>query len=171
MYRIFTGLIFVIVAGTHQSALAAPSAAFGCDTAAGRFSLFELPMVGQHVRVSGIMASPLVRKDERWSPKGSMYLTGGGVGSGFSITRRPGSPWWLTLRVDGKESEPVASLSKFDPTPFVLDVNAATGGVDLTFAGTSYHAAGTPFQNQMLQVSCSTGEFDFTDLKWEILAD
>jgi hypothetical protein len=148
----------------------AATAKFDCDTAAQRFSEVTLPVAGQHVRVSGAIASQMIRKDDRWAPKLSLYLDNGErQWGGFSVIKLPDQPWAVTLRYNGTESEPVASLNRLDPTPFTLDVNASTGTVDLTLGPNRYHASGNSFAAQELTLSCSTGNFLFSQLSWEVL--
>jgi hypothetical protein len=148
----------------------AATAKFDCDTAAKRFSTVSLPIAGQHLRVSGLVSSELIRNDDRWAPKLSLYLAGSGQQfGGFSISKQPGQPWAVALRYSGKESAPVATLSRFDPIPFTLDVNATSGTVDLTLGSNNYHGSGTAFHAEHLALSCSTGNFMFDELSWEAL--
>ena len=74
------------------------------------------------------------------------------------------------LRYSGTESAPVATLNRFDPIPFTLEVNASSGGVDLILGSAKYHGLGTPFQAEQLTLSCSTGNFLFDQLSWDVLS-
>jgi hypothetical protein len=148
----------------------AATAKFDCDTAAERFSTVSLPIAGQHLRVSGLISSQLIRNDDRWAPKLSLYVAGSGQQfGGFSISKQPDQPWAVSLRYSGKESAPVATLGRFDPIPFTLDVNASSGTVDLSLGSNKYHGSGTSFQAEQLTLSCSTGNFMFDRLSWDVL--
>ena len=153
--------------------IAAPTAAatakFDCDTAAKRYSQVELPIAAQHVRVSGLVSSNLIRDDDRWAPKLSLYLAGADRQfGGFSISKQPNQAWALALRYSGTET-PVAALERLDPLPFTLDVNASTGTVDLSLGHDHYHGSGNPFHAETLTLSCSTGNFLFDQLSWDVL--
>jgi len=132
--------------------------------------MVSLPIAGQHLHVSGLMSSELARDDDRWAPKLSLYLDGpGNQFAGFSITKQSNQPWAVTLRYSGTESAPVGTLDRFDPTPFALDVNASTGAVDLSLGPSHYHGSGSSFQAAQLMLSCSTGNFVFDQISWEVL--
>lgn len=148
------------------------TAKFDCDTAAKRLSEVTLPITGQHLRISGQVSSQMIRNDDRWAPKLSLYLAGSGQQfGGFSIVKQPDQPWAVTLRYSGKESAPVGTLSRLDPIPFILDVNASSGTVDLTLGSNVYHGSGTSFRAEHLTLSCSTGNFMFDQLSWDVSTD
>lgn len=148
----------------------AATAKFDCDTAAKRFSQMSLPVSGQHIRISGSVSASMTRADDQWVPKVSLYVAGVGQQyAGFSISEQPNQPWDVELRYTGKESTPVTTLERFDPIPFTLDVNASTGTVDLTLGSTKYQGSGSAFQAQQLVLSCSTGNFVFDQLSWDVL--
>jgi hypothetical protein len=148
----------------------AATAKFDCDTAAKRFSQVDLPISVSHFRISGLVSSTLLRKNDEWAPKVSIYLSDGGEQlGGFSIFKQPAQPWTVVLRYDGKESNPVATVAELSPIPFTLDVNASSGAVDLTFGANQYHRSGAAFAAQQLTLSCSSGNFLFDQLSWEAL--
>jgi hypothetical protein len=148
----------------------AATAKFDCDTAAKRFSQMSLPIAGEHVRIGGIISAPMIRDDDEWIPKLSLDVTGDGQQhGGFSISKQPNQSWNVELTFSGKESTPVATLARFEPIPFTLDVNSSTGTVDLTLGSKQFHGSGSAFQAQHLMLSCSTGNFVFDQLSWDVL--
>jgi hypothetical protein len=148
----------------------AATAKFECDTGSSRYSIVSLPVAGQHVRVSGAVSSELARQDGDWIPKLSLFVGDPQKqAAGFTVAKQPGQQWEVALAYSPEGSAVVATMARLGPTPFILDVNASAGTLDLTLGQNHHHASGHPFSPQQLTLACSTGEFLFDQLTWDVL--
>lgn len=152
-------------------AAAAAPISYDCDTAAGSFSVIEQVQAGPTYHLRGTITPRTWRSDRRWAP--SVRIGFGTADDSrrawITLTRqpdRPGADAGMEV-ADGGEPGTIAlgNVGLNQPIAFDLALSASgDGAVTLGTEHRSFHF--NPGPNAKMSVTCSTGEFLFSDLDW-----
>jgi hypothetical protein len=148
-----------------------PTYGFECDTPPGHYSYWTHSISSSHMTVAGTVTVNEKREDPKWNPT---------IGVLLYPLNEPGRPFglqifelnaqkdvlFLRLTVPGSDDEaPFAMIpSDTKSIPFRLSI-AADGTLEVTAAGKSTSRKLEGFRPKRLQLSCSTGDFEFLDIK------
>lgn len=165
-------LLVALLAGSASTPCApAPETYyFDCDVPAAKSSEWNRTLTARAVRVSGTVQLIERREDKRWWPVASVFLIGDNesawVGLQVYVDRQTPNELQLSLRdrSASKERTPFASLPWQDrPIPFTLSLSES-GELRVSAGGQSQSVQVGAFEVRKLALSCSTGQFKFTDV-------
>ena len=161
---------------------------FDCDTAASHFSELVIPAPTGAFKVSGELQINQIPAFDKWSPTANLRIaeapTAPGAPSawsaGFKLSAIPAKmidskvtddklaiqflEWGQTVGGDEKDNKPFGFAKMGEELPFTLAYDGAH--VTINIGGKSTELALTT-SNPVVKISCSTGEFLFTNLKIE----
>jgi hypothetical protein len=162
----------LLLAGFLPSiALAASPLEYDCDTASGSFSELKQPgIAGKPVAVRGTVQARQLRADGRWMPVAAASVKsddGDIVMLRITAVEHDKGPLRLQLltRKNGNNNEQVLASTPIDQAvPFSIVPSA--NGVAVTLGSERRQVAFAQDKPSATSVSCSTGEFLFTDLRF-----
>lgn len=144
---------------------------FECDTPAGHFSYWKRSVSGSEIEISGNVTVNDMLKDKKWSPAANVFLAQRGGDRTtqfgirlFGIMKTPDLVFLELLKVGGRDMigfGPIPRTSK--PVPFTLKLDT-TGVLKVTVAGSEASTNLGTFKPNAVELSCSTGDFEFTDV-------
>lgn len=164
-------LTLVLACAAASNVVAAKPAKFDCDTASGSYSEFDFPQSGSNFHISGSVSAKKYRLNDDWYPVANVRLISADKQSfgGIRLQVPEGSgpaELIVQVKVGGKEYGTSAGFfGKDEVASFSLDVvegkmTIRTG--ERAFAGPEIG------QDASIQITCSTGEFLFENLTWEV---
>jgi len=144
--------------------------AFECDTPATHFSYWRRSVSSTAIEISGKVALGVLREDKKWIPVASVILRKGRDRNGrFGIrfyvsAKTPDKVSLELLKVGGHDAIGAGSIPMTKkPIPFSLRLDAS-GLLTATVAGAETSTMLGPFKPENLELSCSTAEFNFSDV-------
>jgi len=165
----------MFISATGLSAVSAraadePRHTFECDTPAGHFAYWERTVSGAEIEVSGKVTVNDLLTDKKWSPTIFVSLKAGSTKKGpfglrvFAVMKTPEYLFLELLKVGGRDPIGLGMIPRTkEPVPFALRLDAS-GLLTVTVAGVDASTPLGDFKPEMLQLSCSTGDFEFTDV-------
>jgi hypothetical protein len=167
-----TAIALMSAAGATCMAAEPPRHTFECDTPAGHFSYWTQTLAGGQVEVTGKVSFNELRADKKWSPIVNVYLRDGkdrsvAYGMRFSALAKVQDFFVAKLLTPGGE-EAIGGLGGVmprtkEPVPFTLRLDAG-GAMTVTVAASEAVAQLGTFKPATVELSCSTGDFEFTDV-------
>jgi hypothetical protein len=159
----------LLLSGTAFAA-DAPRYAFECDTPGGHFSYWKRTVSSGEVEISGKVTVNDLIEDKKWSPGAHVFLRAGKekpVTYGlrvYALLKMPDILFLEILKVGGREKIGLGLIPRTkDPIPFSLSIDSA-GMMKATVAGAEASADLGNFRPEWMELSCSTGDFEFTDV-------
>jgi hypothetical protein len=144
--------------------------AFECDTPAAHFSYWNRSVSSGVIEISGKLTVNALLEDKKWSPGAHVFFRAGKekprtVGLRiYAITKTPDLLFLEMLKMEGSEKIGLGLMPRTkEPIPFTLQIDS-TGLLKATVAGSEASANLGDFKPDSLQLSCSTGDFEFTDV-------
>jgi hypothetical protein len=162
-------LPLILISG---SALAGepPVHQFECDTPPGHYSYWTRSLSSGDISVEGTIAVNELRADKRWHPTVLISFSSNSPGEriGLQIYTLGSGSDELHLRVllPGKDNEELfATISRTEKlVPFTVSLSSS-GTLKVTAAGHEHSAEVKGFTAEKLQLSCSTGDFEFQQIR------
>jgi len=161
---------------TAASSLAAaadpPRYAFECDTPPGHYSYWHRTVTGSEISITGQVTVNELGTDKKWIPVVNVMLSNekDEHSYGIHISAIAKTPDLLILRlrkVDGSDAIGLGFMPRTkDPIPFMLRLDAS-GALTASVGGVEAATALGAFKPSMLELSCSTGDFEFTAVRVE----
>ena len=145
-----------------------PRHAFECDTPAGHFAYWKRSLSATDIEVAGKVTVNELLKDKKWSPVTNIVMVAGNVRYGlhlYGVMKTPDLLFAEMLKVGGHDSlglDGVIPRTK-DAIPFALRLSP-DGTLKVTLAGSEAKTSLGSFKPDLLEISCSTGDFEFTDV-------
>lgn len=145
--------------------------AFECDTPAGHFSYWKRSVSSSEIEISGKVTVNDILKDKKWSPAANVLVTRRvndrteqfGMRL-YAIVKTPDLLFLELLKVGGHEAIGLGMIPRTkDPVPFTLRLDA-TGLMKISLAGAETSTNLGAFKPDFVDLSCSTGDFEFTDV-------
>jgi hypothetical protein len=161
----------LLLAAPSTAANAALPLEYDCDAAAGSFSeLKPVSATGYPVAVRGAVAFVKARMDKDWLPGASASLTsksGEMVMFRVAAAERDKGPLRLQLltKVKGKVSEQEVGTAKLDEV-VRFAIRPAPNAFTVTIGDRSFRVETETANDWSTQVTCTTGEFVYTDLQF-----
>jgi hypothetical protein len=170
VFRSLALLITLAMGLSPEVANAAP-AKFDCDTAAGKYSEFNLPQLGPNYHLSGRLSAKEYRPDRDWFPVANVRFVSADrrIFGGIRL-QIPAGSGRVELVVQSKTGEQprdigVAVLRKGDAAAFSLDV--IDGKMTITVGGQGFPGPDVG-AGAAVNLTCSSGEFLFEDVDWDL---
>jgi hypothetical protein len=144
---------------------------FECDTPAGHFSYWKRSVSGSEIEISGKVTVNELRKDKKWSPAANVFVARRGDDRTsqyglrlYAIMKTPDLVFLELLKVGGRDMIGLGPIPRTDkPVPFSLKLDAA-GTLTVTVAGSEASTNVGTFKPNSVELSCSTGDFEFTNV-------
>jgi len=147
-----------------------PRHAFECDTPAGHFSYWKRTVSAGAIDVSGKIRVNEMLKDKKWSSTAYVSLESEKSVKGrfgfriFGIAKTPEFFFLELQKVGGREAIGIGRIAATkEPIPFTMSLDAA-GFLKVTVAGADASAQLGAFKPETFELSCSTGDYEFTDV-------
>jgi len=166
MNRINLAACLILTAGIC-AASEPPKQDFECDTPGGHFSYWKRTVTGGPIDITCTLTVNELRKDGKWTPTVHVLLKGGDKASFgvhlFTVAKADKMFFIEFMKPGGNEKLGLGFVpSTQDPIPFEIHLDAS-GQVRVSFAGSEASAPAGEFKASELQLSCSTGDFEFKD--------
>lgn len=150
-------------------ALAAEPLQYDCDTAAGAFSELKQPVAGSSFqRVTGKVQVLSGRIDQRWLPAAAIRLDstdGHSIAVQLSAEGRDKGDITANLVAWHKDDSQTQNLGRYDRSEIrSFSISPASAGVTVQFGKEKFDLPFNLATLASVSVTCSTGEFLFTDL-------
>ncbi len=150
------------------------TSSYGCDTASGRFSEFAIPVQASRFTLRGRVKPVLFRSDANYRPTAVIRLQNPQTGTAMAIRLKAvsaeaeGALVTAELWKDGdSETAPIGTLALGKVLDFT--VAYAQGGASRIVIGErNIDVAADLGADFDLKLSCSTGDFVFDRLTWEV---
>jgi len=144
---------------------------FECDTPAGHFSYWKRSVSSGEIEISGNVTVNDLLKDKKWSPTAnvSVFRRKNERNEQFglrlyAVMKTPDLIFVELLKVGGREAVGLGMIPRTkDPLPFTLRLDA-TGLMKVSLAGAESSTNLGAFKPDVIELSCSTGDFEFTDV-------
>lgn len=170
MRRLLTA-VFLATSPAIAAAQTGPMT-YGCDTASGRFSMIEIEMPAAALQVSGKIKPVEFRKDSNWLPMANLRLESidgqqsAAVRLGTDNAKSKQATAFMEGEIDGatRRGEPL-KVDLGAETAFSLKV-LSPNNVVITIGGQSARLPVVLGNRVKLKVSCSTGDFIFSEVVW-----
>ena len=145
-----------------------PRHAFECDTPAGHFSYWKRSLSSSTIEVTGKVTVNELLKDKKWSPAMNIVLFEGKARYGihiYGVMKTPDLLFAQMLKVGGHDDLGLGGIipRTKDAIPFTLSLGS-DGILKATLAGTEATTSLGSFKPDSFEISCSTGDFEFTDV-------
>ena len=157
------------LAGTG-SASEPPRHDFECDTPAGHFSYWNRTVSGPGIDVTGAVTVNELRTDKKWIPVALVSLRGGADEREnfglrlYTLPKVPDNYFLEIVKPSGNEKLGLGLVpSTKDAIPFELHLDGS-GQIRVSLAGLEATTPVGDFKASSLQMSCSTGDFEFKDV-------
>ena len=143
---------------------------FNCDVPPGKFSEWNRAVIAKTAHVSGTIEMIEPRQHERWWPVASVFLESDEprVQVGLQVILDAKSPDEVTiaLRDADPSSRPfVVVTSKWQKVPIAFEITLnSSGRLEISALGKSATVQLDDFEYDSFNLSCSTGEFTFSDI-------
>jgi len=144
---------------------------FECDTPAGHFSYWKRSVSSGEIEITGKVTVNSLLKDKKWSPLASVVFLGGTEKRAqfglrlYSTTKTPDALFPELLKVGGRDAIGMGVLPRNkNPVPFSLRLDT-TGLLKVTVSGSEASTNLGTFKPDAIELSCSTGDFEFTDVQ------
>jgi hypothetical protein len=145
--------------------------AFECDTPAGHFSYWKRSVSSAVLEVSGKVRVNGLLKDKKWSPGANVFVVQRGKDTTaqfglrlYVVMKTPDMLFLELLKIGGREAIGLGLVPRTsDPVPFTLLLDA-TGLLKVSLAGMEGSTNLGAFKPDSIELSCSTGDFEFTDV-------
>jgi hypothetical protein len=122
------------------------------------------------IEITGRVTVNDMLKDKKWSPLASVMLSSGDNRYGirfFGVMKTPELVFLELLKVGGRDPIGLGLIPRTrDPVPFTLRLDAS-GLLKVTVAGSEASTQLAEFRPESLELSCSTGDFEFTEITVE----
>ena len=147
-----------------------PRHAFECDTPAGHFSYWHRSVSTAEIEVTGNVTVNEILQDKKWGPTVLAVFRGSKDHPGqfglhvYAIAKTPETLFVEIRKVGGSDRIGLGILpNKKEPIPFTLRLDAS-GLLKVTVAGSDASTQLGDFKPETFELSCSTGDFEFTDV-------
>jgi hypothetical protein len=147
-----------------------PCHAFECDTPAGHFSYWKRSVSAAAIEIAGNVTANELLKDKKWGPGALVSLKSGKPTKAtyglrvYGVTKTPEFLFLELVKPDGRDQIGLGLIpATKDPIPFTLSLDAS-GHLKVTVAGMDSSAQVGDFKPDTVELSCSTGDFEFTDV-------
>jgi len=144
--------------------------AFECDTPAGHFSYWHRSVSTAEIEVTGNVTVNEILQDKKWGPTVLAVFRGSKDHPGqfglhvYAIAKTPETLFVEIRKVGGSDRIGLGILpNKKEPIPFTLRLDAS-GLLKVTVAGSDASTQLGDFKPETFELSCSTGDFEFTDV-------
>jgi hypothetical protein len=163
--------LFAVLASLATGAHAAdpPSYSYDCDTAAGRYAHWTRTVSGSEITIAGKLRVLELLKHEKWNPVASILLRGTGerpppFGIRLFVSKASSDQFSLELmKVGGRDAIGTGEIPRTKkPIPFTLHLDSS-GTLKVSIAGIESSTTLGTFKPATFELSCSTGDFEFTD--------
>jgi hypothetical protein len=154
---------------TLGAAADTPRYAFECDTPGGHFSYWNRSVSSGEIEISGKITVNELREDKKWSPGAHVYFRGKEKSAAFglriyALLKTPELLFLELRKVEGDEKIGLGFIPRTqDPIPFTLRIDS-TGLLKATVAGSDASASLGTFKPDSMELSCTTGDFEFSDV-------
>ena len=154
-----------------SAAAETPTHAFECDTPAGHFSYWHRSVTAPAIEIAGRITVNDMLKDKKWSPLASVVLRSGQNRFGirfYGVMKTPDMVFLELLKVGGRDRIGLLGFipRTQEPVPFTLRLEAS-GLLKVTVADSEASTQLGEFKPESLELSCSTGDFEFTGVTVE----
>jgi hypothetical protein len=142
---------------------------FECDTLPGHFSFWNRTVTSAPIGITGRLIVNELRKDKKWSPVAQVVLLGGEDGKArfaLHLTSFSKTPEFFFLNLDTPSGKTKLGLGIIPSTEKTVDFSMrldAGGQLEVSLAGNKTSVAVGAFKPAKLELSCSTGDFEFSD--------
>jgi hypothetical protein len=145
---------------------------FECDTPAAHWSDWTRTLTGAVVRASGKITVNEMRSDERWMPAASVMIRGKQEGkaavAGVSLSGSKQKPDRIFISINSpgqSESLNIGTVAS-TTTEFTYEVTLdAKGLLQVSLGDQKSSAQLKDFKPEKFALSCSTGDFEFTETR------
>ena len=139
-------------------------------SAPGAFSYWNRTVSSREIEIAGKITVNELREDKKWSPGAHVYFRGGKEKSAalglriYALLKTPDMLFLELRKVEGSEKIGLGFIPRTqDPIPFTLRIDSS-GLLKATVAGAEATANLGDFKPDSVELSCSTGDFEFTDV-------
>jgi hypothetical protein len=165
-------LAAMMFAATHLGGCAvapvAESYYFDCDTPPAKFSEWNRTLIGEDIKITGVLRFEEPRHDARWLPAATVFLarSDDATSVGFQALVRPNAPDDLQLSLIGSNKDVVfISSVPWKDTPIAFTVTLSKAGLlRVTTNGSSESRIVGHVPVKSASLSCSTGHARFRDV-------
>ena len=170
----FTAALAAIACAGAAAPAAAAGSRFACDTPAGRISEFRIPVEATRFAVTGTIRAAELRMDEKWLPTAVIALKDRTGANRLSISAvapkgETNNAMVAVRQVSGDDdkSSEVGTLAVGNTVGFAITYNQ-NGQSELAIGDQRFTARGNLGAAFDLSISCSTSDFVFENLSWQI---
>ena len=168
--RRLAGALICSLGAPLAASAAEPVHEFDCDTPPGHYSYWTQSLSSGAVEVSGAVTVNELRKHKKWVPVASVMFRGAdgksNAGVSLSALLKVNDMYFVRMKTPAGDTDMglggVIPRTK-DPIPFKVTFDA-TGKLTVSIAGAEATAELGTFRPQILSLSCSTGDFRFTNV-------
>lgn len=150
------------------SAAEPPRQTFECDTPAGHFSYWNRTVSAAKIDITGTLTVNELRKGDKWNPTALVSLDGADEKTGFGVRvyvlpKVDKDTFFLeVLKPGGSDKLGLGVMpATGKPLPFAIHFDA--GQVKVSLGGFDAAVPAGDFKPASIQLSCSTGDFEFKD--------
>jgi hypothetical protein len=152
---------------TTSGAAEPPRQNFECDTPGGHFSYWNRTISASKIDITGSLTVNEVRKDGKWTPTALAAVQSAdkaNFGVRLYVLPKVKDMYFLEIMTpSGNEKLGLGFIpATKDPLPFAVHLDA--GEVKVSVAGLEATSPLGDFKPAGIQLSCSTGDFEFKDV-------
>ena len=145
-----------------------PRQTFECDTPAGHFSYWTRSVSASKIDITGKVTVNELRKDGKWIPTTLMTVQSAdkaNFGVRLSMLPKVKDMYFVEIvKPGGNEKLGLGFIpASSDPIPFAVHIDGS-GQLKVSLAGLDGSASTGDFKPANVQLSCSTGDFEFKDV-------
>lgn len=157
----------LLVLAATSAAAEPPRQNFECDTLGGHFSYWSRTVSASTIDIAGTLTVNELRKDGKWIPTAMAAVQSAekaSVGVRLYTLPKVKDLYFLEImKPGGNEKLGLGFIpATKDPLPFAIHFDA--GQLKVSLAGLDASAAVGDFKPAGIQLSCSTGDFEFKDV-------
>jgi hypothetical protein len=152
----------------NGSAAEPPRQNFECDTLGGHFSYWNRTIAASKIDITGTLTVNELCKDGKWIPTALAVIQAADEKTFFgvhlvSLPKAKELYFVEIVKTGGNEKLGLGFLpATKDPLPFAIHLDGA-GQVTVSLGGLEGSAPVGDFKPAKIQLSCSTGDFEFKD--------
>lgn len=171
-YRHFTSILAAVALSLPALGAEPVTYTFECDTPAAHWSEWTSSISGADIRAIGKITVNQIRIDEKWMPAASIMIRGKQDGkdaaAGITLSGSKLQPDKIFISINAPglgESRNLGTVPS-TTTEFQFEVTLDTKGqLHVRLGGQESTRQLEGFAPEKLALSCSTGDFEFTEIK------